>query len=68
MIETANSRYQTAFERTWGEGSWDKFCKLVDGDVKVAAIRKQFTSVEKQKPMSYPQYSLWSARAKEVLA
>ncbi len=66
MLKDRIEQYQKSFERTYGP-RWSEFCGQIKAEVRPGVIQGDFTT-QKGNPMSSPMYSMWAARAREVLA
>ncbi len=68
MITPTEQRYRTSFERSYGAGRWEEFCKYVVVDeTRPGVVQQRFHHIRSDKPMTAPTYGLWAARARERL-
>lgn len=67
MIE-APETHQQRFEATYGDGSWERFCNMVEHTVRPYYIRQTFKNGATGAEMGKQPYYKWKARAELIIA
>jgi hypothetical protein len=68
VITDNRTRWRATFERAYGAGRFEEFCKYVVVDqTRPGIIRERFHSIKSGKPMTAPTYGIWAERAHRLL-
>ncbi len=68
MITDNKNKWRNTFERHYGAGRWEEFCKYVVVDqTRPNVVQQRFQHTASGKSMTWPSYGLWAERAHRTL-